>query len=387
MFFLRRIHEFTKKVINSLNYSSYKFTDAQQLLIKPFDRTKFIILFIVATLLAEIIIFFITKQGFFEVLWPIQNQYLIAIIIGTITGSITGTFQLFIISRYIPDWKWILVACFNIILIKFTSNSMGDLWKLLTLQVDKITLSLFVIYFIVLYFSLIVTLLICGYLQWSILRPYVINAQWWVFVPAISVVLSSIIIFLRLYSIHFNYSIRLDLAYVSLILPATMAIAFCILRKKSTKKNNTFNDYLALAPDIVDFWEIQELSQKLYQRISKIWLTDLGMSIGKLSYLVVINRSGNIILFQGMNQRSIAHVDETPLPQVASNSSYEDLVVGETVTEVAKFQVEFTPPSQIAIHSWRGIPLFWLGITTYAVIIAMGVVIPNLGRLPPLFGE
>jgi|GEM_PF-4824866 len=181
MYSFRKIKEFAKKAINRFNYPTYKFTEAQQLLIKPFDRLKFIIFFILTTNLVQIITNFILNQRGLDFLWDNENQYLIAIITGIITGSI-----------------------------------------------------------------------------------------------------------------------------------------------------------------------------------------------------VVINCTGNIIIYEGMNQVSIDNVDQTPLPQVVTHSSYEDMVVGEAVTEVAKFLVEFTLPSQIAIHSWRGIPLFWLGITTYAVIFGISILIVKI---------
>jgi hypothetical protein len=73
-----------------------------------------------------------------------------------------------------------------------------------------------------------------------------------------------------------------------------------------------------------------------------------------------------------MNQVSVDNVDQTPLPLLANDPN---CVTSEpqNLPAIAKFKVVFTPPGAVAIYSWRGIPLIWLGVAVYAVIIGISV--------------
>jgi hypothetical protein len=128
------------------------------------------------------------------------------------------------------------------------------------------------------------------------------------------------------------------------------------------------NSPLALANEIIDYWSIQRLKGILYRSISDNWKTDLAEITGKLTYLVGINSSGNIITCEPMNQASIDHVWETSLPDLYSDASV--IAVGDSV-KFAKFQVILTPPSIIQIRSWQGISPLLIGFFLFVIITTL----------------
>ena len=76
--------------------SSYNFADAQKLLIKPFERVRFVITFVMTTILGQILAYFIILTPAFYLLWERSPmQY------GIATGIVTGMFNgLFFVSIY-----------------------------------------------------------------------------------------------------------------------------------------------------------------------------------------------------------------------------------------------------------------------------------------------
>jgi hypothetical protein len=213
------------------------------------------------------------------------------------------------------------------------------------------------------------SIFIVGYLQWYVLRPYVTKARWWILIPFIAVLAGGglfIIEFLSSGLLRFNRNV-LNMT----MLPITQAIGFCILKKRFVSEHPTLQSPLALATDIVNYWDVQKLQKILYTRISRIWKTDIRTSIGQLTYLIGVNHSGAMI-YEPMNQASIDNVDRTPLPELASNPSFAASET-EGLTDFAKFHVVFTPPGTFQIYSWRGIPLIWLGVAVYSGIIGISI--------------
>lgn len=72
--------------------TSYKFTDTQQLLIKPFERLGFVISFILITALSQVVAYFVVYQPAFDILWE-QSQMQYGIVAGIIRGINLSTFQ------------------------------------------------------------------------------------------------------------------------------------------------------------------------------------------------------------------------------------------------------------------------------------------------------
>ncbi|HLO88623.1 MAG TPA: hypothetical protein VK203_26935 [Nostocaceae cyanobacterium] len=360
--------------------SKYNFADAQRLLIKPFERLWFVIIFILATSLSRVAADFICSQPAFDLLLE-QNPIQHGIATGIITGTFIGAFQWLVLRRYIPDWKWILVTSVSSI-FAITLQAALSMWgrslfsSFSPSQASNTDMTLFVL--VQISFGMGITI-INGYLQWFVIRPYVIKAKWWIFLPLLTVLAVGISMSLLYFStINSSIILRFNRYILQLtILGAAQAVGFCILKKKSATEDNLLQSPLALAPDIVNYWDIQKLEKKLYASLSKKWGTDLSTSRGELTYLVGVNRSGVIISSEPMNHASADNIHQTPLPELISNSSSAALEA-EHLTSLAKFQVVFIPPAKIQIYSWRGIPLIWLGITVYVAIIVISLLAARL---------
>lgn len=154
--------------------------------------------------------------------------------------------------------------------------------------------------------------------------------------------------------------------------PITEAILFCLANQKHLKESPLLQSVIASAPDILDY-AIQRLKDKLHTKITQIWTTDLETSIGRQSYLVGVNREGYICYDMSTNSAASAQTEQNPLAQLATDfSSFTP--ESEKLPELAKFQVVFTPPADVQIFSWRGIPLAWLGAIAYAGVLVISFV-------------
>lgn len=348
--------------------TSYNFADAQRLLIKPFERLGFVIIFVLTTGLSQVLTHFVSSQPAFDLLWE-RSQIQYGIATGIIAGMFIGASQWLILRKYVPDWKWILVVGLGTTFISSIQSAL-DMWKESILSSTHGLSGQGISPLIVAAVISIGAILISGYLEWYVLRPYVTNAWWWIFIRLIAVLPIGILLLLKFLTqgfLGFNWDvIKLT------VLPTTQAIGFCILKKKSVSESTIPQSPLALAPDIVNYREIQRLEGKLYARISRIWATDMKTSIGQLSYLVGVSRNAVIITYEPVNQDSTDNVDQTPLTELGSNFNSAALKT-EDLTGFAKFQVVFTPPSMVKISSCRGIPLILLGVTAYIGIIAISI--------------
>jgi hypothetical protein len=152
------------------------------------------------------------------------------------------------------------------------------------------------------------------------------------------------------------------------LLPIVQSVSFCFLKKKQDSTHPVLNSSLALANEIVDYRSIQRLKRILYRSISDEWKADLEEVAGKLTYLVGINNSGNIIACEPMNQASIDHVWETSLPNLYSDPS---ILEAEDSVKFAKFQVIFTPPGIIQIRSWQGISPLLIGVFMFIIVMTL----------------
>ncbi|MEQ8467274.1 hypothetical protein [Coleofasciculus sp. E1-EBD-02] len=355
--------------------TSYNFADAQQLLIKPFERLKFVILFILITALSQVAAYFVESQPAFDLLWE-QSQLQYGVVIGLIRGTLTGAAQWFILRKYISDWKWILVVATMTTFGSCIRTALNMWQESLFFSGSGFTTQIILIYLVTILMG-IGTPLIYGWLQWYVLRPYIINARWWIFIPLIAGLANIFLSVLAglLYYMEFSPDVWLQFNRAIIhptLLPATQAIGFCLLKKKSLSEQSLLHSLLALATDIADYWDVKKIEKILYSSIKQRWKTNLSTSIGKLKYLVGVNRNGSMIIYEPINPVSSDNVDQTPLPELASDSScvtWED----EHLTGFAKFKVVFIPPGILQIYSWRGIPLLWLGVAVYGGIIGISM--------------
>lgn len=331
-------------------------------------------IFILTTGLSQVVGHFVSNQPTFDLLWE-RSQMQYGIATGIIVGMFIGASQWLILRKYISDWKWILVVGVNTAFISTIQANINGWTESILSSVNNFFAPEMLLWLTFNLLALISSVFIYGYLQWYVLRPYITQARWWIFIPFIAVLLG---IFPFGLSVLTRDLLSFNITFIQLtMLPATQAIGFCILQKKSISDRPILQSPLALAPDIVNYWEIERLEKILYQNISRIWKTDLSASIGQLTYLVGINHSGDIITYQPINHASVDNVDQTPLPELSSEPNGIALKA-ENLTSFAKFQVVFTPPSMVQIYSWRGIPLIWLGVAVYLGIAGISILFAKL---------
>ena len=196
--------------------TSYNFADAQRFLIKPFERIGFVIIFVLITGLSQVVAYFVSLQPPFDLLWE-RSQMQYGIVIGIIAGTLAGASQWLILRKYVSDWKWILVVGVSSAFIETIQTAMnmwreslfssGDGNRLFEQGIVQIVLV--IVIFCIL---LIGAVFISGYLQWYVLRPYVTNARWWVFIPFIAVAAGVILLLLEFLTrglVRFNRDVKL----------------------------------------------------------------------------------------------------------------------------------------------------------------------------------
>jgi hypothetical protein len=387
----------------------YKFVDAQRLIIKPFDRVWFIVIFVSTTAICTEIGSFFWPQLICRAIgdylcWSksssipgwgqdrIEYSIVTQLLTGILTGTMVGFVQWLVLRRYLSTWKWILAVSMTFTILSiylaasrmwmnsyFTNNlsrSEGVNSILLPVSISLVVL--------------IITVIIGGCVQWYVLRPYVNQARWWILVPFIATSVVGVPILLRSLVPLLSPNLSLpflpfDSGFVRLTVPSAIpAIGFCALTKKSLDERPILQTPLAIATDITNYWEIERIKKTLDIRIARIWKTDLEPAAGKLTYLVGIDCSCTQIAYEPMDRNSLDKIDLTPLPELVESSNY---VAGEAdrSTALAKFQVVLAPPGTVEIKSWRGIPLKWLALAVYVSIMGMSILGTMVKiQLPPL---
>jgi hypothetical protein len=349
--------------------TSYSFIDTQTALIKPFDRFKFVIVFILMTSLGYLAAtHLIYSQASFDLLRE-RNYAQYSVAFGAILGTFWGVTQWLVLRRYIPGWKWILVVGLSTT-VTFSIQAVFDMWKdSLVSSPDRLAIqgTPIVLLLVVSLATSIGSSFLSGYLQWFVISPHVKKARWWILITLFATLVFgalSILVVSTPSWLPFNRNV-----FKATILPATQAIGFCLLKKKSV---NILQSPLALAPDIVDYWDIKRLQKILYMNINRLWKGDLSMSAGQLTYLVGVSRSGAVVTYEPMDPTSTDNVDQTPLPELAI-APHEEPMEAETLTAFAKFQIVFMPPGILQIDAWRGIPLTWIGLAVGVGIVGVSI--------------
>jgi hypothetical protein len=391
----------------------YNFVDAQRLLIKPFDRVWFIIIFVSATAICsaignyfypELICYAIgdsclaesgSLPGFPQALveYSIVTQLMSSILISITIGLV----QWLVLRRYLAVWKWVLaviqyfttLAIFHAILTMWRNSYLTN--NNLSKTPDMNAIALPIIFIIV---AASIGVLVGGYLQWYVLRPHVSPARWWILLPFVAAIFGGIPIILRTLvpaiSLYLSSPNLLPIPpfnsyfLVLTILPAVQAIGFCALNKKSVDDRPFLQTPLAATTDITNYWEIRRIKKTLDTRIMRIWKTDLEPTVGKLIYLVGVDRTGTQIAYEPIDRNSSDNIALTPLPELVEISDYATEGADRSIA-FAKFQVVLAPPGTVDIKSWRGIPLKWLAVILYLSIMGMSLLVTIVSsQLSPL---
>jgi hypothetical protein len=352
----------------------YNFVDAEKLLIPPFERIRFIVLFVTVTVLINLGALSALVEADFIPLW-LKGQSEITIVF--VFSILLGVAQWLVIRRYVPDRKWIFIVCFNTTLIEIILEGIGSLRQSFSsaylsenstlLPQSKLGLVFLGVIAILIGFGVII---LNGYLQWWILRRYVVHAKWWMFMP-----LSIGMIFALISYLPFSLTnipgaflpIKINILRPS-IFPIAQAICFCLLERKKVSEQNMQQSPLALAADVTDYWQIQKLKRQLRTKMRRLVIADQETTT-TLNYLVGISDRGEI-RYEPIDQAAIDYVSQTPLPQLTENSNNLDWN-SQTSSRFAKFKVVFAPPGIVHIYAWRGVPLQWIVITICLGLIAI----------------
>jgi hypothetical protein len=352
----------------------YNFVDAQKLLIPPFERIRFIIFFVTVTISINLGYSLIPLGSYFIPLW-LGNQSEIAMLFTF--SMLLGVAQWLVIRRYVPDRKWILVVFFSVILAEIIRAGIGWLGQSFSsaylsenstpLQQAQLEFAFLGTVAALIGFSVII---LNGYLQWRILRRYVVHAKWWIFMPLSIGVILALISYLPFLLINIPgafFPIKISILRLS-ILPIAQAICFCLLERKKVSEQNMQQSPLALSADVTDYWQTQKLKRQLRSKMRRLVLADQETTM-TLNYLVGISDRGEIH-YEPIDQAAIDCVGQTPLPQLTENTKNLDGDI-QTSSRFAKFKVVFSPPGIVHMYAWRGVPLQWIVITICLGLIAI----------------
>ncbi|HEY9643704.1 MAG TPA: hypothetical protein V6C57_24660 [Coleofasciculaceae cyanobacterium] len=349
--------------------TQYTFINAQNLLIKPVDRVRFVLSFIFATAGGLLIAKYITHQLDLQ-FFGAQCTIPCAIVEGCITGMIAGSFQWLVLRKYVPNRMWILV--FTLFLILASCSNVASTMTVQAIidgQAHFVQLPVLLILFIIINMTVSI---IFGYLQWLVLRPYVSKARWWIITPLVVGVGGAFTayIFYAAPSLIQNY--RSLLAFNAEVfrltgLASVQAIAFCLLRRK-LRENPWLSSPLALAPDISSYWENNRLARKLHAQIIRTWKSNLEGS-EQLVYFVGVDQTGSVASYESMSSVATERAKQTPLPDLLISSETE------SATPLAKYKATFIPPGSVKISSYRGIPLLWLATAICTGVLGISKVL------------
>jgi hypothetical protein len=107
---------------------------------------------------------------------------------------------------------------------------------------------------------------------------------------------------------------------------------------------------LNTAPAVTDATTLRRLSSQLRDQLDQAW-TKTPRFDNNLVYRVGVSENGDILGFKYVNQDSIAHVDQTPLPDLRYNSVDPNATSREPI---AQLRVVFTPQGAVEVSPWAG---------------------------------
>lgn len=168
--------------------ASSTYLNSQQFLIDPFQRLRFVIQFVLMTELSWFAVIFMFRNMPASVFIWEEGGIWDAIIGGTVTGTMVGATQWFVLRKYIPSWLWIAATAagwlisttaskgwLKLIMQSSASDRLADLLSTPPLEV-ALALGFLVG---------VVGNIWLGLTQWLVLRQYVRSAWWWTFLPLI----------------------------------------------------------------------------------------------------------------------------------------------------------------------------------------------------------
>ncbi|NEP38208.1 MAG: hypothetical protein F6K35_02595 [Okeania sp. SIO2H7] len=104
-----------------------------------------------------------------------------------------------------------------------------------------------------------------------------------------------------------------------------------------------------VASEITDQAKLEELNQKLYDRIDQSW-QQTPVWYEDLVFCITVNVDGAIAKLETMNEPANKYAEQTPLPKLFNTAKSE-------ITEqksVALFRVVMTPTGVLEVSPWSG---------------------------------
>lgn len=346
------------------------YLNPQQLLIEPYERLRFITLYVLATLLAYIQVKFVSFN--LIPLFLLESVSLVeAAVFGTVFGVILGACQWLVLRKYIPNWHWIVATatgfCCSQLIIQTSKNLLIQLLQSDQFQPQSVTAFLL---------GLMVTLFAgiwLGFLQWLILRYYIKSARWWVLIfPVISLMLVAINMLNHLALLIFRWNLTFDRIMVFLsILGVTQATGLCLLKRKE-ENNDQFapsqvNKLFITTSEIGNLRKLWHLSNRLYRQIHKSWKQETSLP-AHLIYLLGVTETGNIIVCQPANQVATDYISQTPLPNLI-NGLNDDDIEQFYHKPLARILVTFTTLGGLEIRFCKSYKLVWIILSLLAFLL------------------
>lgn len=365
----------------------------QQFLIPPYDRLKFALQFVFATGIGWLLVSVLLS--------PLQNSILPdswrpegmlgTFVSGLAFGLIVGATQWVALRRYVPDPLWILASTVGYVILLTTFQGWFNLIAqgvsngsipsgLGTVSNPLVTTFLFGVIGAILGALCAIWL---GLAQWLVLRQYAEPSWGWVFVPSIAILLSFILLASQWLLSTIKVVLPLNISVLGAgVLGMTQAIALSMLLRRHREMFFSPNSLLAIAPQIMDYGQVQLLGERLERQLNHAWNQEIAGD-HPLSYLVGVSQTGAIVAFEPMNQFTAENANLTPLPDLVSPASG---LGSESLPPLAKFQVIFLPSGSLELISWRGLPLFWIGFGLLLAVVLLSAIVGFIGTKLPAIG-
>jgi hypothetical protein len=366
-------------------------------LIRSYERISFVVVFILATLCGRFLANGIMSLSIVNTLSE-ANGIFYTLVSGCLLSGFVGAFQWLVLRKYVPDKMWIVATWLGTILVSLISAFMNAARQTLVPNPPFIDLTVpppsgttIALLMIASLIASLAGLYLSGYLQLRVLRPYTVDANWWSFWPIAAVVLRMVHVLPMWFfnGVIMGQANLMALTIVSWfgskfstvpLWAATQAIAFCYLNRQSSAIADETPQWLKTS-ELASYWRTLALYVPLYRKITRSWKSDLAIE-QSLSYQIGVNAQGDIMGYEPNSPVALEYADQTPLPALVSSAPTD------TTMPLARFNVTFAPPAAIYLSPLRQISRRRLMVTTYLIIMLIGLLSSLVFRLlPTKFGD
>lgn len=330
-----------------------KDSEWRQFLVPAAEQVWFVTFFTLATIVGWLVagIFHEVIQRNLAIVLPeaLPLQQILAqpglnqLTIGLWTGAIVGVTQWLILRAYIPNLMWVVTTSIGWGLASVVAMGWAHWVPPLLATAAFVWL---------------------GAIQWFVIRQYVRQGGWWVFIP----ILPSVLVFglfqildwgLRTIGIEVATSsteqliLFLVLEIIRILaLGLLQATGLCAFRRRinpGTTRTRQASP-LVSAPKITDAQQVHRLSQILYDTIDRHWQQEISCD-QELIYLVGMTEQADIVTYRPVNQGAIDYDGAIPLSDLVERDRHlpeQHLLY----TPLARFRVVFTPTGVLKVSPW-----------------------------------